>query len=555
MPRNSPVGMFNIPNFIGGSSVSANQGLRSSGLGGSSGSLVADPFGGGGGPQGREVGAPGLGIDPTTLGPDTDACLHSMAVTGNPTPCPPNQSHQPAPCGPCTVMGSPGDPTGQRDPVFNTQTGVATTKCQYPTSPDPGFKPGEYTWDTSTCSWRSTLTDVRTNRTPILTEEDKKIRDIVGGTRQYGGQRGAQGRQELGQFGRMGGGIGGGAMADMEMFENPLLAGGSPYLGKNVLQFDKGGKLTGKEKDKLKKLGRRGDTELAHVNPQEKAMLKAMGGSGTINPYTGLREYGWFTDLLGDVMGTITSPFALISGALGGREDVLGQFMDNITMDDTRRNIFGEHTFMGGQFDQGGEKIAVFDEETGTYEIETSDPNQRMGIDPTGGLYGSPGWGFTTRSPVTGDIVGTGSLTGQAVSGSGWGQPPKQYSGAAPRSPRQRVVAEDKVKVVDPFRSDFGGVQGDQQASTMGLEGYRWDLANPYIRENVDIFAQGGKMKNYYNQGGRMKNPYNAYPDGGRADFMSGMMKGMNSAVAAGQIEQVVRNNRSSRRFTSGGKF
>ena len=41
----------------------------------------------------------------------------------------------------------------------------------------------------------------------------------------------------------------------------------------------------------LSRKGRYGDTELAHVNPQEKSMLKAMGGSGTINPYTGLREY------------------------------------------------------------------------------------------------------------------------------------------------------------------------------------------------------------------------------------------------------------------------
>ena len=37
--------------------------------------------------------------------------------------------------------------------------------------------------------------------------------------------------------------------------------------------------------------GRFGDTELAHVNPQEKSMLKSMGGSGGINPKTGLREY------------------------------------------------------------------------------------------------------------------------------------------------------------------------------------------------------------------------------------------------------------------------
>jgi len=37
--------------------------------------------------------------------------------------------------------------------------------------------------------------------------------------------------------------------------------------------------------------GRFGDTELVHVNQQEKDMLQQMGGSGTINPATGLREY------------------------------------------------------------------------------------------------------------------------------------------------------------------------------------------------------------------------------------------------------------------------
>ena len=41
----------------------------------------------------------------------------------------------------------------------------------------------------------------------------------------------------------------------------------------------------------LGKLGREGDTELAHVNPFEKRLLKAVGGSGTINPITSLREF------------------------------------------------------------------------------------------------------------------------------------------------------------------------------------------------------------------------------------------------------------------------
>jgi len=37
--------------------------------------------------------------------------------------------------------------------------------------------------------------------------------------------------------------------------------------------------------------GQEGDTMLAHINPEEALLLKMYGGSGTINPYTGLPEY------------------------------------------------------------------------------------------------------------------------------------------------------------------------------------------------------------------------------------------------------------------------
>ena len=74
----------------------------------------------------------------------------------------------------------------------------------------------------------------------------------------------------------------------------------------------------------IAKYGRRGDTMIAHINPNEAAMLKRMGGSGTINPMTGLPEfydawsdsddtgdgYGGF----GDAMGGATD------GGAGGNE-------------------------------------------------------------------------------------------------------------------------------------------------------------------------------------------------------------------------------------------
>lgn len=41
----------------------------------------------------------------------------------------------------------------------------------------------------------------------------------------------------------------------------------------------------------LANMGRNGDTMLAHITPQEAQMLQRQGGSGTINPYTGLPEF------------------------------------------------------------------------------------------------------------------------------------------------------------------------------------------------------------------------------------------------------------------------
>ena len=44
--------------------------------------------------------------------------------------------------------------------------------------------------------------------------------------------------------------------------------------------------------EQLRERGRGDDTILAHITPEEAGILKLMGGSGTINPYTGLPEFG-----------------------------------------------------------------------------------------------------------------------------------------------------------------------------------------------------------------------------------------------------------------------
>lgn len=45
----------------------------------------------------------------------------------------------------------------------------------------------------------------------------------------------------------------------------------------------------------LSEYGRNGDTMLAHITPEEASLLKSLGGSGTINPVTGLPEFWGFS--------------------------------------------------------------------------------------------------------------------------------------------------------------------------------------------------------------------------------------------------------------------
>lgn len=47
----------------------------------------------------------------------------------------------------------------------------------------------------------------------------------------------------------------------------------------------------------LEQKGRGGDTMLAHITPEEAQLLADRGGSATINPETGLPEFGFFSDL------------------------------------------------------------------------------------------------------------------------------------------------------------------------------------------------------------------------------------------------------------------
>jgi hypothetical protein len=61
------------------------------------------------------------------------------------------------------------------------------------------------------------------------------------------------------------------------------------------MQMAKGGLASMAQR--VQSAGRNGDTMLAHITPQEAALLERRGGLGSMNPSTGLPEYGFFKKL------------------------------------------------------------------------------------------------------------------------------------------------------------------------------------------------------------------------------------------------------------------
>lgn len=92
------------------------------------------------------------------------------------------------------------------------------------------------------------------------------------------------------------------------------MTGGAPQ------QFSRGGIASlNRKAQRLAKAGRKGDTMLAHLSPESAKTLKSMGGSGTINPNTGLKEYGFFSSI-GKFLkkaASIVLPIALSMTPLG----------------------------------------------------------------------------------------------------------------------------------------------------------------------------------------------------------------------------------------------
>lgn len=91
----------------------------------------------------------------------------------------------------------------------------------------------------------------------------------------------------------------------------PMVAG--PGAAPSPMPMAKGGLADAAQY--LASKGRHGDTMLAHITPEEARMLKSMGGSGTINPDTGLPEF-FLKKLVKAVKGAVKGVVNVVKKAL-----------------------------------------------------------------------------------------------------------------------------------------------------------------------------------------------------------------------------------------------
>jgi hypothetical protein len=162
-------------------------------------------------------------------------------------------------------------------------------------------------------------------------------------------------------------------MAILKVMVEQALQSGKPEKTEG---FAKGGIVSLKEAaDKVRAAGRDGDTILAHINPLEAGMLKRMGGSGTINPKTGLPEFKFWNSFKkifkvgAQILGTAALSFfvgpiaagaivggvsSLLSGAKPG-DALKSALIGGITggLGGGASSLLGGGSFMEGAFSGG----------------------------------------------------------------------------------------------------------------------------------------------------------------------------------------------------------
>ena len=327
----------------------------------------------------------------------------------------------------------------------------------------------------------------------------------------------------------------------------------------------KGGKNVTPTQDEINKvaaMGRNGDTRLAHVTPQEERMLKAMGGSGTINPYTGMPEY-----FLGDLFSSIFNAFdAVLDPVQDAAGDIITGAGNTVNQAiSTGTNLAGNvidaagqtASNLGGQltnvlnpivdpiFDTAQDVAApIFDaagnlvQEVGGAVSNVADMTSQAFADVTKGV------GFQTIDLLQDVDEGVRNFLASLFGARGGMQEIDLGAGAG-RADIKRGAQQRGGEVVSGVQSRNRGkalanISKTEKAS-LGTGDFVSPKENPYITPNVEVeldyAAQGMKMPDY-NMGGLFT-------------------KQANQAIAMDQLSALTNRvaRKQSEKMKKGGKF
>lgn len=175
----------------------------------------------------------------------------------------------------------------------------------------------------------------------------------------------------------------------------------------------------------LADMGRNGDTELAHINRREAEMLRRAGGSGTINPNTGLREYFNLKKMKWGKVLAAVAPIALnlIVPGIGG---IVGSALTGGLLSGTAASVLGGAAIgatasaVGGQNPLTGAITGGIGGGIGSMLGGGVNSALGLGLSESaanvlgGGLAGAGAAALQGRDPLTGAVAGTiGSGVGE----------------------------------------------------------------------------------------------------------------------------------------------
>jgi hypothetical protein len=175
--------------------------------------------------------------------------------------------------------------------------------------------------------------------------------------------------------------------------------------------------------------GRGQDTMLAHITPKEAKMLRAKGGMGTINPATGLPEYGFWKRVTRAVKGVVGAVKGVVKGVAGAVKSIVSSPIGKIVATVALAAFIGPAAFgLSGATGVAAQMALASGAVTALGGGNINDILKSAAIGGATAFFGAPGGAVSNfvggavtnaaaNAAITSGIVGTGIglLSGQKL--------------------------------------------------------------------------------------------------------------------------------------------